>query len=729
MKTIFGLFWCLIVFSSWEILAEPKKNLSLKDIFHPEEKLDFYGVTEEISWLKESKFYVVFCNERQVWLKIDAVSGASSPVYSQEKIEKAFSLLLPDKARAIAEQGEIFSWNPFYTAFVIEHDSDLYYYSIESNKAVQLTKDGESKTEISFSPDGKCIAFVVKNDLYLMDVNTLEKTRITQDGNEKIYNGILDWVYQEEIFGRGNFRGYWWSSDSQKIAFLKLDCSQVKTFTLVDDVPFEQTKEILSYPKAGTPNPKVQLGIFHRNPKTTVWADTSAYGEKEDLLLVDVSWNRQGDMLLAQWQNREQTWLDFSLVDISQGKMQTLFRETTPAWVNFHGSPFWLQDNSFLYLSERDGWKHIYQYLPEEKKSIQITSGDWEIREFYGAKESSQKLYFSSTQANTTQEHIYECSWQTKQIKQLSQKPGTHNARFSKDYSLFLDYASDVFGPTQIDLYEQDGKRVRSVYQNHPSGLKIRKLKMPHFLQVEARDRFVMEAMVLYPDNFNPQKKYPVLFHIYGGPQTPKVKNQWGRNTYLWHQMLAQKGYIVFIMDNRLASGKGAISAWKSYKNLGKQEMEDLEDGVAWLKALPYVNPQRIALWGWSFGGYLTCYALTHSKNFKAGIAVAPVTDWRNYDTVYTERYMSLPEKNPSGYDASSVLKKAQDLHGQLLLIHGITDDNVHFQNSVQFAYALQEAGKQFQLMAYPRSRHGISHPKLNYHLFSLMTEFLKKNL
>ncbi|HKG22493.1 MAG TPA: prolyl oligopeptidase family serine peptidase, partial [Blastocatellia bacterium] len=403
--------------------------------------------------------------------------------------------------------------------------------------------------------------------------------------------------------------------------------------------------------------------------------------------------------------------------------------ETSRAWVEVGDEPLWLKDGSFLWLSDRSGWKHVYHYAPGGKLVRQVTDGKWEVRSLHGVDQASGLVYFSGTEHSHIAVHAYRVKLDGTGLTRLTRTEGNHSASFNPTFTLYIDTWSDVNTPTQIHMAKADGSPARVVDENRVDALKQFKLGKVEFVQVKTRDGFVMEAMMIKPPDFDPNKKYPVMSHTYGGPQSPQVRNAWAGQKYMWHQMLAQKGVIVWICDNRSASGKGVESAWPVYRNFGELELRDLEDGLSWLKAQPYVDGSRIGIWGWSFGGYMTSYALTHSKSFKIGIAGGSVTDWRLYDSIYTERYMGTPQNNPEGYDKTGPLSAAANLSGKLLLLHGIMDDNVHVQNTIKFVYELQKAGKHFQLMLYPKSRHGIVDPLLQKHMQSLMTDFIMENL
>lgn len=575
------------------------------------------------------------------------------------------------------------------------------------------------------SPDGSFASYVSGNDLYVVNIKDSKKISVTRDGSKNILNGKLDWVYQEEIYGRGDYKGHWWSPDSKKLAFLRFDQTQVATFTITNysnDIPTVYTYH---YPRVGQKNPLVSLGIYNVVTNKHTWVDLSKY--KEEFLIVKVSWGPRGKFLVYQVQDRAQKWLDLNIVDLETGKSQTLLRESSHAWVEITGDPVWLKDGSFLWLSERSGWKHIYHYNEKGILEKQLTKGKWDVHKIQAFDD--KRIYFSASKDSFLEHHAYVLHRKKRKVRRLTKPNFSHWCRFSPNGKLFLDEKGNIDTPTKIHLKDSTGKLLRVISENKIPLLKQYKLGKTQFIQIKARDNFPLEAIMITPPSFNPKKQYPVICSVYGGPRAPKVLNEWNRRHYFWHQMMAQKGYIVWILDNRSASDKGINSAWSVYRSFGTSELRDIEDGVAWLKKQPYVDKKRIGIWGWSFGGYITCYALTHSKSFKIGVAVAPVTDWLFYDTIYTERYMGLLKNNAVGYKKSSPIYKAKDLHGELFIIHGALDDNVHFQNTLRFVYELQKYGKQFSMMVYPASKHGIRNKYSNFHLFKAITKFIDDKL
>ena len=712
-----------------------QKLLTIDDIFDPAKRVNFNGTTPTVRWLKDGNHYLVIneASRRDVprLQKVNAATGQATPFFDAAKMQAAFAALpgvSADAARQLAGRGN-YDLNPAETAALINWANDLFYYEFGSDRAIRLTSTPEPEVGEGFSPDGRMVSFVRENNLYVEDLSMQRRERaLTLDGSAKILNGRLDWVYQEELYGRGNFGAYWCTPDSTTIGFLRFDETPVPEFTVVDHIPLYQNVEVTPYPKAGAPNPIVKLGVVNASGGEIRWVDTFKY-QPADFLISRVTWTPDSKNVVFQAQDREQTFLDVNFADARDGKSKTILHESSKAWVGINEQPLWLKDGSFLWASERDGWEHLYHYSVDGKLLKQVTVGKWEVRTIEGVDEQNGFIYFTGTKDSHIAPSGYRIKLDGSGLTRLTTSDGTHRMDVSPTFNYFINVWSDLNTPSQIRLYDASGKLVRVIAENKVDALKQYKLGTADLLQVKTRDGFVMEAMMIKPPDFDPSKKYPVMSFTYGGPHAPQVRNAWGSTTYMWHQLLAQKGYIIWVCDNRTASGKGLESTWPVYKNFGELELRDIEDGLAWLKTQPYVDGSRIGIWGWSYGGFMTSFALTHSQSFKIGIAGGSVTDWRDYDSIYTERYMGTPQNNPEGYKKSSPVHAAKNLHGKLLLIHGAIDDNVHMQNTMQFVYELQKAGKQFELMLYPKQRHGVTDPALLKHMRQMMTDFILKNL
>jgi len=736
-----------VLYAAGSIAAAQVTRLSIEDIYSYEGWTHFNGsqaaamnwVPAGDPWLNDKEHlwpsdaaHSGGGQERGPWLRVDAVSGASTPLYTYEHLERALAGagVSATEARTAARVRQT-NFNEARDALLLTIGDDLYTFSISTGRADRVTTSPGPKLEATFSPDGRSVAFIKNNNLFVARIGASGEKALTSDGSADILNGTLDWVYSEELYGRGNRRGYWWSPDSSQIAFLRFDERAVPESVLVDDIPYRPDVDRARYPKAGDPNPVVSLGVVSPSTDGIRWVETAQYS---DFLVVNVGWTPDSRAVVFQVQNRTQTWLDLNRADAGTGASQRLLRETSKAWVerwqDSSADPLWLRDGSFLWLSERSGFRHFYHYASNGDRVRQITQGDWEVRRIHGVDPTDTWIYFSSTATSPTGLDLYRVRVDGTGFQRLSASAGRHQAFLNRSRTLLLDSWSDINTPPQVRVHSTNAYRpMRDVEPNRVRSLTEQGLSTPELLQVRTRDGFVMEALMIKPPNFDPARRYPVYQFTYAGPHMPQVVNAWGGSDFLYYQLLAQRGIIVWICDNRTASGKGMKSAWPLYKNFGELELRDIEDGVAWLKQQPYIDGSRIGLSGVSFGAYMTLYAMTHSRSFAMGIAEGAVSDWRNYDTIYTERYMGLPDENADGYRRSSPRFRAADLSGNLLLVHSALDDNVHPQNSMQFAYALQQAGKPFQMMMYPRSAHGVSDPELTLHLRRMMLDFTTQNL
>ena len=613
-----GLLLCALLLLCPAAARAQQKLLTIDDIYDPAKKVSFSGTTVSgLEWLKDGEHYLQSRKTEggSVLMRVNARTGEAAPFFDAARMEAALAKLQgvsAAEAKSLAHESS-YKLNSAQTAVLLNVAHDLVYYELNSDAAARLTTGPEAEAEEDFSPDGRWVSFVRGNDLYVVEVRTRAERRLTKTGDEKTLNGILDWVYEEELYGRGNKRGYWWSPDSARIAFLNTDERPVRTFPIVDHIPRQQVLENTPYPLAGDPNPLVRLGVVEAAAGEPRWVEAAGY-EPTDFLVVRVSWSPDSRRVVWQGQNREQTYLDLNASDPASGKTTRLFRETTKAWVEaFDDNPRWLKDGSFIWRSERTGWSHLYGYAADGKLVKQITSGPWEVRGIDAVDEAGGWVYFHGTEHSHISEHVYRVRLDGVGLKRLSEAEGNHSPSFNPTATLYIDKWSDLNTPTQVRLHSADGAQVRVIEENKVAALAQYKLGKAELLRVKTRDGFELEAMMIRPPDFDPSKKYPVMQYTYSGPHAPQVKNSWGGSTYMWHQLLAQKGYIVWYLDNRTASGKGAESAWASYKKFGPLELRDLEDGLAYLKTLPYVDGSRVGIWGWSFGGYMTMYALTHS--------------------------------------------------------------------------------------------------------------------
>lgn len=710
------------------LFAQTKKPLTLDAIYHPVDKVSFNGAVQSgFEWIDDNTFVWPRKNAKEEfaeWRVYDVATGKERALFDRAKLRRGLIALgLPEDIAQDVTEGEDFTFDAKKGAAVFTANEDLYLYTFSSGNVARLTSAPGEEEEPSFSPNGQSVAFVRANDLYVVDLAGRER-RLTTDGSRQLLNGKLDYVYQEEVYGRGIWKGYWWSPDSLRIAFLQLDETQVPEFVIPDHIPYRQDVNIYHYPNAGDPNPGVKLFVIPASGGARVEIDTARVGG--EILIVNVDW-KDAKTLVYQLQNREQNWLDVVLASPADGKAKTLLHETTQAWVDPLGPAIWLPDGTFLWQSERSGYRHIYHYDANGTVKRQITNGEWEVRDLHGA--DGQFVYFSGTERSPIGRDVYRVKLDGSGMTRISGPLGKHTAAFNPSMTHYVERWSDVHTPDQTRVHRNDGTEVRLVEQNRVAALDEYDLPRPEFLQVKTRDGFVMEAMLIRPKNFDPSKKYPVYHFTYAGPGAQMALNEWRGHAMLFNRLIAQQGAIVFICDNRTASGKGAVSRWPVYKNLGEWELRDLEDAIAWLKSQPYIDGSRVMLSGWSYGGFMTLYAMTHSTSWSAGVVGAPVTDWRAYDSIYTERVMLMPQNNPEGYRKSSPRFDLANLHGNALFIHGTTDDNVHVQNTIQAAWELQQLGKPFEMMMLPRAKHTVREKKTLAFLQKTILGFIERQL
>ena len=604
---------------------------------------------------------------------------------------------------------------------------DFGIFSVADKSFRMLTDTTAEQANIKFSPDGSKIGFVRANNLYVMDVETGMETQLTFDGSENIINGKFDWVYEEE------FRivdGWQWSPDGRHIAFWRLDQSAVPTFPLVrySELQPHAATESMRYPKAGDPNALVKVGVINVETMQTKWLDL---GSNADIYIPRIQWTTKPEILSVQRLNRGQDTLDLMLANLRDGTFKTVTSEADTAWIGIQDSLTFLQkSDQFLWTSNRDGYMHMYLYNLDGSLARQITKGDWEVTRLVGVDEKRKTVYFIGTQASPLERHLYSIKLDGTGMRRLTKEAGTHSVNFSPDFLVYLDTHSSAKTPTNISLRTNEGARVAQVIENNLETLKEYRWGDHQFFTFKTTDGEVLNGWMIKPPDFDATKRYPVLMYVYGGPGSQTVEDQWGGTRYLWHQMFAQRGYIVVSVDNRGTGARGKTFMQITHRRLGVHEVGDQIEAAKYLASLPYVDASRIGIWGWSYGGYMTCMAITlGAEYFKTGVAVAPVTNWKFYDTIYTERYMDTPQRNPEGYKETSPVTHASKVKGNLLIVHGTTDDNVHWQNTIVFVNELITQNKQVQTMFYPGRNHGISGDNATRHLYTMMTNYILEKL
>lgn len=693
--------------------------------------------TQPQGWLPGTSTYLASTSDpatkKRALSAFDASSGERRPFTDTTRLAHALAAvpgLDANTAKSWAERAT-FDFTRDKTGLLFNEKNDLFFCRIGAERAVRLTDDARDEVGETLSPDGRWVGFIADWNLHVASTDGSTPPRaLTTAGDENHLYGRLDWVYQEEVYGRGNFGAFWWSPDSKRIAYLVIDETKVPTYVVTDHRKVHPKNEEWRYPKAGDPNPIATLHVVDVASGVSTAVDLGAWKDVEPLI-VRVGWTPDSERVVFQIQNRVQTWLDLVEADPNTGATKTWMRDSTGVWIEPDDGPYWIEDGAkFIWRSERDGYAHLYLYERGGKLVRRLTEGPWEVDAFLRADEASGHAYFMADRDDVKGAQLYRCRFDGSGLERITKEDGRHTVTFSSDGTLFLDSHTAASTWPSLTVRRTDGSVVREVERVDGAVAAAKGVRPPEFFKVKTRDGFEMEALMIKPDGYRAGQRYPVLCHIYSGPHAPKVLDQpLATNDALFHKMLAQEGYLIWICDNRSASGRGLESVKGIYKNMGTQELADIEDGVDWLIAEGYADPERIGLWGWSYGGYQTAFALTHSKKFKCGIIGAPVTDWRLYDSIYTERFMGLPSENEAGYKRSSVLEAAANMSGRALILHGVIDENVHLQNSLQLAERLQRAGVLFDLMVYPGNRHGIVDPAQNRHKYLTMAAFVRANL
>jgi dipeptidyl-peptidase-4 len=604
--------------------------------------------------------------------------------------------------------------------------ADYFLYDTTTKKLKAVLDNVQEPT---FSPDGTKIAFAKENNLFVLDLATNATVAITSDGKKNaIINGITDWVYEEEF---SFVRAYDWSTDSKKIAFIRFDESQVPEFSMnIYKKDLYPTVETFKYPKAGEKNAEVSLHIYSLESKNTKKIDISKYN---DYYIARLQWTKDANIVSAQVLNRHQDVLDLLFVDANSSKTSVVLSEKDKAYVDVTDNLTFLKDNSFIWTSEKDGFNHIYLYDKNGKLKNQVTKGNWEVTNYYGFNEKSATVYYQSIENGSINRDVYKISLDGKNKVRLSSQTGTNSATFSPNFEYFINTFSNVTTPTVYTLNtSKDGKLLQTIVENTDLSQKLKSYNLPtkEFLEITTEKGIKLNAWMIKPKDFDPSKKYPVFMYQYSGPGSQEVANRWLTSNDYWFMMLAQQGYIIACVDGRGTGFKGADFKKVTQLQLGKYEVEDQIDAAKVFGKYNYVDAARIGIFGWSYGGFMSSNCILKGADvFKMAIAVAPVTNWRFYDSIYTERYMQTPQENASGYDDNSPINFTNLLKGNYLLIHGSADDNVHVQNSMQMIESLVQANKQFDWAIYPDKNHGIYGGKTRIQLYNKMTNFIKEKL
>ena len=731
------LLTLLVVVSEGWVVAQtaPTKPLTIEAIYQPG-GLGGRG-PEFAAWSPDgTKLSFVQRDEKgengELWYA-DVATGEKKVLVSAAKLAS----LAPDVTKVKNEREKerltryhvaSYLWAPDSKHLIFNSRGQLWLYDLGTETAVQFTSAPDPSGDPKFSPDGSRVAYVRKHNLYVRPVTGKDEKQLTKDTGDNLFNGDIDWVYAEELAVRSN---YFWSPDGKEIAFLHMDESKVPTYPITDWMPTHPTVDEEKYPKVGDPNPVVKLGVVDADRGKVRWISLTG---DEETYIPRFGWVSEG-VIWAEVLNRSEDKLDLYFVDAKTGKSRIVLTETTPgAWIDFdHAVVQFLKSGRFLWPSWRDGNMHLYLYSFEKQNPMaadaklerQLTKGDFEVLAIEGVDEAASTVFFEANKDDPRQEHIFSVQLDGSGFKPLTSEEGQHSGDFSDDGQHYLHRFSGPQTATSLSLCALGGS-CSSVWQAHDEVAEYG-LRSPKYLEFKAEDETTLYGRLLLPPDSPASGKIPVIVHIYGGPAAQMVTKSLPDP---FDEILARKGFAVFAVDNRGTPGRDRKFQTAIRHEFGAVELRDQITALDQLLVqFPQLDRDRIAIWGWSNGGSMTLYAMTHSERFRAGVAVAPVTNQLNYDSIYTERYMGLLPSDKAGYEQSDVAKSADKLHGALLLVHGTGDDNVHFQNSVQMINALIGAEKQFRLMIYPNKTHSISGKDARVHLFTMIEEHFEREL
>lgn len=716
------MLWCM--FTSIGLQGQQKKPITLEDVF--KSSTFSHKAVYGINWMKNGNYYSSLSRDGGAKVvKINIATGEEE------------AILVDGKKLGIEFSG--YSFNSDETFALLSSDveriyrrsSKAVYHVVDmSTGTVQPLLEGEKVSYATLSPDNTKVAYVKDNNLFYKDLKSGKITQVTHDGKtNEIINGAADWVYEEEFSMAQAFE---WSPKGDKIAFIRFDETNVPIFNMQLWGDLYPKDYLFKYPKAGEKNAQVGVYVYHLDAGKILKMDA---GQEEDSYLPRIYWTGDNRTLAFIRLNRLQNQMDLLHADAAAGTSRLILSEKSATYVDldYNDNLQYLADNkSFITTSEQNGFKHVYHYDMNGKLIRQITDGAWEVTNLVGVDEKNKKIYFESTEVSPLERHLYVINLNGTGKKRLSTQVGSYSTNMSPDFKYYISNHSTASKPLQVSLHDASGKTIKVLETNEELQNRLAQFDLgkKEFFSFNTVDGTSLNGYLIKPADFDENKQYPVLMYVYGGPGSQNVRNAWGGTRDFWHQYLAAEGYLIACVDNRGTGGRGRDFKHLTYANLGKLETEDQIAAAKHLGELSFVDPGRIGIWGWSYGGYMSSLSLMLGHDvFKTAIAVAPVTTWRYYDTIYTERYLQTPQLNAKGYDDYSPITHVDKLAGNYLLIHGTGDDNVHFQNSVDLLNALVAADKQFETFYYPNRNHGIGGGNTTWHLYNLMTDFIKRKL
>ncbi len=677
--------------------------------------------TPHVVWAPDGKHFAYF--QGGELMLYDLAAKSEKALLSLGPLQKA-AVPIPEAQRFDWQNRRVsedsLEWSRSGNQLLLSVRGDLFFFTPGNGTWEQLTATPEAERDPKLSPDGLRVAFRRGHDLYSLDIATRQISRLTDDGSATLLNGELDWVYPEEL---DLSTAFWWSPDSKNIAYLQFDISHEFVYPQVSLTGLRAVAEPERYPQAGTSNADVHVGVVPALGGATHWMDL---GEPRGFLIARVYWTPDSTRLAIERLNRVQNHLDLLVTEASSGASHSILSESDPYWLNQNDLFRFVGKDEFLWGSERDGFRHLYLYSLEGQQRKRLTEGDWEVTDLAGVDEVHQKVYFISTEESPLDRELYSVKLNGKDRSRISRGAGTHDVSMGPTAEYYLDTFSSSTEPPRTDLHSVDGRDWSGFRAAKPLADEYA-LQPWDMAQLTSQDGKLLYGRIMKPANFHAGEKYPAVVIVYGGPGVQTVVNAW--EGAAWAQVLAARGFVVWELDNRGSSGRGHAFETPLFRRFGKAELADQLEGVRYLLAQGFVDPARVGIYGWSYGGFMTLYSLLNAPDvFRAGIAGAPVTNWRNYDTIYTERYLGLPTENAEGYRASSPVDYAAKLQAKLLIVHNYEDDNVLYQNTVQMTDALEQAGKLFDMVIYPGKSHGVTGP-VRRQLLETLTDFFEKHL
>lgn len=704
-KAVLLILTILVSVASISEVAAQKKKLTYKQVFEGGGMTRGMGMMfgRTVGWLDDVHYLEMKADPskpgaRPQMMKISVIDGKLEPVVDNSQVQ------LPDGFSI----DQVIGSTKDYNSYLFNKNKNLYNYNRAENTFKQLTNDDAEEKAPRLSPDGKKAAYVKNNNLFVYDIENEKEIQFTNDGSSLVYNGWASWVYMEEILGRGTaYSAFWWSPNSEMVCFLRFDDSPVPEFPIYKADGQHGELEKQRYPKAGDPNPYVKFGIANVKSRKVTWAD---FDEKADQYIAWPAWTKESK-LTVQWMNREQNNIVIYNIDVNSGKKSQLYSETQKAWVEWFEDLYFFENGSgFLLRSNVDGFAHLYHYDPNGKLKKRLTQGEWEVTAITLIDEENKKVYFTGWKDKSTERHLFVVNLDGSDFKQLTDVPGTHTCSVSPKGKYYIDSYSNTTTPTRSELYSTDGKLIKVLNETKNTNADEYQLGKYELFTIPSGDGYNLPMTWYLPADFDPNKKYAVIINIYGGPNSATVRNSYPMG--LSAHYYAQNGIISVAVDHRGSGHFGKKGVDLMHRCLGKWEMNDYSASVKWLKSKPFIDSTRIGITGGSYGGYVAALAMTKGADyFTHAIAEFGVMDWQLYDNVYTERYMDTPKENPEGYKTGSVLGYVDKYKGKMLITHGTMDDNVHVQNSIQFIYELEKQNKEFEMLLYPNSRHGIGFP------------------